>query len=356
MTVTKFQYQLERGSKKFLCPACGKKSFVRYVDSSTGRYLPEKYGRCDREDHCGYRLSPYKDHYRQDNANSWTNAPVRKEPENRPLIFIPDEVFKRTLKGYDKNIFLNNLMTGIPFPFDAPDVEKIISLYYLGTIGTAISFPYIDPDGNIRAIQVKEFDHNNHTTKTTWIHSIIEKHYRKNGNSLPQWLTDYQKQDSKISVPFGAHLLNKYPSNPLALVEAPKTCVYATLYSGLPEYGTYKPIFLAIGSLSYLNYDRCKILKNRDVILFPDLSEVGSSYDLWRFKAEELQKKITGSRFTVSSLIENLADESDRKKGNDLADFLIRLDWRKFRNDVPAPSGVQLICNLKELVKIGEGN
>lgn len=353
MAITRFQYQLERGSKKFPCPQCGKKSFVRYVDISTGQYLPEEYGRCDRQDHCGYHRNPYRGEYGQDNGNSWTDAPIKKKPEDKPLIFVPDEVFKRTLKGYDKNTFLNNLMTNVPFPFDASDIEKVISLYYLGTIGTAITFPYVDPDGNVRAIQVKEFDGDNHTVKTTWIHSIIENHYRINGKSLPQWLIDYKKQESKISTLFGAHLLKKYPSSPVALVEAPKTCVYGTLYFGLPEYGTYKPIFSAIGSLSYLNYDRCRILKNRDVILFPDLSEMGSSYDLWKNKAEELQKKITGSHWTVSSLIENLADEADRAKGYDLADFLIRLDWRKFRKDVPEPARVQPICTLKSLFEIG---
>ena len=54
-----------RASNKHICPNCGKKTFVRYVDSETGAYLGDLVGKCDREDKCGYHYSPamyFKDH------------------------------------------------------------------------------------------------------------------------------------------------------------------------------------------------------------------------------------------------------------------------------------------------------
>jgi len=57
----------------------------------------------------------------------------------------------------------------------------------------------------------------------------------KKNEPLPKWLEAYIRQDKRISCLFGEHLLSKYPNNPIALVEAPKTAVYGTLYFGFPE-------------------------------------------------------------------------------------------------------------------------
>ncbi len=61
--MNKHRYTLEKGSKKYHCPDCNKKTFVRYIDTETGDYLPEQYGRCDRESKCSYHLNPYLDGY-----------------------------------------------------------------------------------------------------------------------------------------------------------------------------------------------------------------------------------------------------------------------------------------------------
>lgn len=56
-----YKYGLEVGSRKHHCPACGKKTFVRYVFTGTKDYVGEEFGRCDRENNCGYHRLPGSD-------------------------------------------------------------------------------------------------------------------------------------------------------------------------------------------------------------------------------------------------------------------------------------------------------
>lgn len=54
----KYNYYLEKGSKKFNCPSCNKKTFVRYISNITNAYAKIIYGRCDRESKCQYHKYP----------------------------------------------------------------------------------------------------------------------------------------------------------------------------------------------------------------------------------------------------------------------------------------------------------
>ena len=340
------RYKLEKGSKKHFCPRCDKKRFVRCIDMETGEYLPNEYGRCDREAKCGYHLNPYKNGYakmiwkkEQGDAVNFKPKQPSYKPKPRPkkkTAFIPVSELKKTLQDYDKNIFVQNLLTKVEFPFDAEDVERVISLYRLGTNAEngAVCFPYIDSEQNIRAVQEKIFDATNHTDKskkyhTSWLHARLKYSQYKN-KPMPNWLQTYLNNDTIVSCLFGEHLLPKYPHNPVAIVEAPKTAIYGTLYFGFPEQPT-NLLWLSVFNLSSLTYERCKVLKGRDVYLFPDASEDGTAFNVWSKKSNEFQSKLNGTYFKVSDLLEKLATERDKEQGNDLADYLIIHNWRKYR-------------------------
>ena len=92
---TEHRYILEKSSKKCFCPNCGKKRFVRYIDTKTGNYLPEQYGRCDRESKCGYFLNPYKDGYAKSiweqekgNKTNWKPKQVKNVNAQKKLFFM----------------------------------------------------------------------------------------------------------------------------------------------------------------------------------------------------------------------------------------------------------------------------
>ncbi len=372
-----YRYILEKGSKKHHCPNCEKKRFVRYIDTQTGEYLPEQYGRCDRESKCSYHLNPYLDGYakaiqeqergnRSELPNNW--KPKRKKAIPQPTpepVFFDFETFKQTLQPerYEKNTFIQNLFYRVQFPFEVDEVTKVIQLYRLGTVANgyragAITFPFIDTKGNVRAVQVKQFDETNHTTGTDFLHSIIEKHHARNNKPLPEWLEAYIKQDKRISCLFGEHLLSKYPNKPVALVEAPKTAIYCWLYFNKSKFPIYNNcIWLAVGAKGYLNFDVAKILKGRFVYILPDLSKDGNTFREWEAKAKEYESRLPGTRFIFSDLLEQKATPLQREQGADIADVLILRDWRDFRKQPiqeqapqPEPEKVTKVTHQQNII------
>jgi hypothetical protein len=167
-------------------------------------------------------------------------------------------------------------------------------------------------------------------------------------------LEAYTKQDKRVSCLFGEHLLSRYPNNPIALVEAPKTAIYGSLYFGLPD--TSKDfIWLAVYNKSSFSIDKIEILKGRNVFVFPDLSKDGKTFIEWQTKAKDFEKQLTGTRFIFSDLLERLADEQDRDDGNDIADILIKQDWRLFRKveetsePQPEPKKLETVTTVEKI-------
>ncbi len=341
------------------CPKCNaKKHWQRYIDIQTGQVLPIEYGRCDNSQKCGHELNPYKEGYAKEvqlnenkksvNLVNLVNAKNKLNISNtisentpQPKTHIPSSVLKQSLQAdrYSQNTFIQNLINRSDYPFKTQDIEKIISLYYLGTISKgyrkgAVTLPFIDIDNNIHTIQVKQFDQNNHTTKTDFLHSIINKELTKIGREIPDWLKKYINQNKFVSCLFGEHLLKRYPNNPIALVEAPKTAIYCALYFGFPDESINNYIWLAVYNKSSFTFDKLKVLKGNYISTFPDLSVNGNTFLEWKKKASIIESQLPGTKFIFSDFLEKYAPEYDRCNGYDIADYLIKLDWKSFRKSL----------------------
>ncbi|MBM3454790.1 MAG: hypothetical protein FJX80_06535 [Bacteroidetes bacterium] len=302
---------------RYRCPTCQQrdKTFSRYIDTETGKHIQPTVGRCNRQSNCGYHYTPKQ--YFQDNNISFdthpTNKPRPVTPQPKPISFIPIEVFKASLKGHEANHFVQFLID----LFGVEIASQLVSRYFIATSkywDGATVFWQIDTKGNIRTgkimlyspttgKRVKEpFNHIN------WVHKALKQLEFE----LKQCL-------------FGEHLLID-KTKPVALVESEKTAVIASVY--LPQF-----IWVAVGSLSNLNAEKCSILKGRIVTLFPDLN----GFDKWNSKAKELSHLAT---FTVSDLLERKASEAERKQGFDLADYLIKHEYQEFA--LPEPEAAKL--------------
>ncbi|MFY0673533.1 MAG: hypothetical protein JXQ87_09010 [Bacteroidia bacterium] len=298
---TGFRYQLEKGSKKHHCPRCGKRSFVPYVDSETNQYLPEQYGRCDREIKCQYHLNPYNDDYHKTGRESEQSFKPFKpiKPKPKKVEFVDSKLLKNSLAQYEQNNFAKWLIDAI----GADGATRVIELYFIGTSkhwSGANIFWQIDQLGKVRTGKIMLYnatsgrrvkDPFNHIQ---WVHKGLN-------------IKDYKQ------VYFGSHLLAK-PENlnkPVAIVESEKTAVIASHYFN-------QFIWLACGGLQMISKERTAHLKGRDVVLWPDVN----CFDKWQAKAEQMG-------FKCSDFLELRASEADKEKGLDLADYLTRLNAKQ---------------------------
>lgn len=320
--MAQYPYKLDSSSKKFICPACGLKRFVRLKDSLSGEYLPEEFGRCDRESSCGYSKFPSI----QDSSSfskPWKSTPVIK------TYFIPDSIVMAA-KAYAINTnLIQNLLHRITYPIPLHRIRPVIDLYQLGGIkkGAAkgsICFPFIDYSGRVRAIQVRDFDKACHGMTPNTLPKLLYYHYQYTKSEIPNWLIDYQKNETQFSCFFGEQLLNQYPNNPVGIVEAPKTAVICTIYFGLPS-NTSNILWLAAYNKSSLNLRKFQPLKERKVILFPDQD----AYEGWSDKAREIRNAFPNLLLSISDYIRDYID-SKVCPGADLADILINEDYRLF--------------------------
>ncbi|MEO6704803.1 MAG: DUF6371 domain-containing protein [Ginsengibacter sp.] len=320
-----YRYILEpfNGMKsRHTCPGCNKRNeFSFYIDSKTGELLPDHFGKCNRLDKCGYHLNPYKNGYSEmiyeqekgEYKDTWrlTKPQPKPQPQTKEISFIPSNLFKQSLKNYERNNFVKFLIQ----VFGNDIAAGLISKYFIGTSKQwpgANIFWQVDIKGKIRSgkimlyspttgKRVKEpFDY------VAWVHTAIK-----------------QPEFQLRQIFFGEHLL-KNKKDPVAIVESEKTAISASVY--FPQF-----IWIAAGSLNGLNLEKCHVLKDRQVILYPDLSSTkpgkSTAFEKWSAKANEFSNI---AHFTVNDLLERKAGEHERKAAYDLADFLIKFDYKQF--------------------------
>lgn len=330
-----YRYSLEQGSKKHLCPGCGRKTFVRVVDSVTGKYLPESIGRCDRESKCGYQYTS-KDHFRDSTDGRWEaeheQTRLRRITMPRSSQGVPpgpalgdryravgpaveaDYLELRhllaTIGNYGHNSFVQFLTELLPSSPEA--VSDAVKEYRIGTYDDWTSFPVISRHGKFCKAKLMKFDpatgkRLKDKNGRSLIHSLQAK-LKESGLITPDFETDKD-------VFFGEHLLSKYPKWPIAIVESEKTAVIASICRGVfPDI-----IWLASGSKQWLNTARLERLgRDRSVILYPD----ADGYERWQEIAADASRR--GCLVKVSGLIERQATEEEKANQADIADYLIR--------------------------------
>ena len=175
-------------------------------------------------------------------------------------------------------------------------------------------FWQIDYDGHPRTAHYMKYKENGHRLKenegkyvTDWLHSLLSR------GGYKQYY-DEEKQTHRLCL-FGEHLLRKYPTATVKLVESEKTAILmAIAYGNNPM-----QVWLACCGASNLTRERLRplIQQHRNVVLYPDRDGI----DLWKQKAEAIYY----DRLTIDTKpVKEWWRECDGPKA-DIADVVLRM-------------------------------
>ena len=297
------RYILEKynGSKtRFDCPKCnGKKTFTKYIDIELNEYLGDHVGRCNKVDKCEYHFKPkqfFADN--KDYTQIYKPQQIKVAPPKKPMFTIPIEQLDATLTKYDNNNFALILLK----LFDYNEAVKLLTLYEIGTSKKwdgATIFWQIDAYGIVRTGKIMLYNiETNKRVKQPYDHiSWVHKDILTDTHELKQCF-------------FGEHLINKFKSKPIAIVESEKSAIICSYF--LPDY-----IWLSAGNINGLSIEKFKVLSGRKVVLFPDLNK---GFEIWQQKANEF-KNI--AEVSISDYLQRIATTEQQTNGLDLADYLI---------------------------------
>ena len=293
----RYQYQLARRGK-WICPECGRKTFVCYVDAD-GHVLDENVGKCDRADNCAHHYTPRQ--YFEDHQAIGIVKPRRS---SRPIFqaqpratYIDTDIFKRSVTATMSH--RNNLVDYLKTVFDVEIVNRMISDYSIGTSRHwqgATVFWQVDQFRKVRRGKIMQYNAiNGKRIKEPFAHvTSVHKVMNLGDNQPPQCL-------------FGLRLLQAYPGMTVGIVESEKTAIIA---SGI--FGDCIP--LACGGCGMLTAAMCEPLRGRDVILFPD----NGKFQEWSEKGKQMRHLF--GRLRVADIMEREAINP----GDDIGDLIVQ--------------------------------
>ena len=285
----RYKYTLDKSSKKFTCPKCHKKTFVKYIETETGNYVNDITGRCDRETNCNYHSKS-----KGENKNTFEVVFV---PKPKPSFYNYDLV-NQSKCNYEQNNFVKFLQT----IFTDSEVEQAIRKYSIGTSkywNGATVFWQID---NLQRVR--------HGKILQYVCDTGKRFKNKNGKALIQSVRAVLqlKNFNLYQCLFGLHLIDNSFCKTIAIVESEKTAIIMSLFK-------HKYIWIATGGKGFFKNDMLLPIKTYNIVAFPDKGE----HKDWFHKSIELN--LIGYRIEVNNWLEN----SNYKIGTDLADVYINL-------------------------------
>lgn len=293
----------KRRSKVRFCP-CGK-------SNKDGKFAP--YEGYEDKGYCHSCDKYFPVHEEQAEGEEKGEQRPFSPPRPRKESFIGSEYLEASLKGYDKNNFVQFLIR----TFGESKAMQAVKLYKVGTSRRwqgANIFWQIDHDNKIRSGKIMVYDSSTgkRQNKNSWVHSVLK-------------LEDFDLNQCL----FGSHLITSDHSKSIGIVESEKTAIIASIL--MPEL-----IWLASGGKAGLKASKVKFLANRNIILFPDLSKPADKvncYQLWKDTAKELKECIHAINIQVSDYLETRATDEEKSEGLDIADYFLKWEWENEENE-----------------------
>jgi hypothetical protein len=357
-----FKYTLDKGSKKYLCPNCTKKTFVKYVETDTGNYLTDDFGKCDREQNCKYQKAPPKGtkcyfvpilslKSISDKATKITDANgiINIIPKSQILeqtkndCWITEWFLKNSTIQYASNeakyfystvsSFVNEVKEVVQpqqakytfhslellneMYFEKPQIDNLTEYlklrFAIDEVTNAMQNYFITGTNHFWSNSTVFWQINDkeqiQACKIMQYDRFTGKRIKEPYNHI-NWLhkaTDEPDFNLNQCL-FGLHRINEDYQKTIAIVESEKTAIIMSIL--LPHY-----IWIATGSKGNFKFEMLKPIKKRNIVSYPDKGE----YNNWLNKATELNA--IGFKIAVSDLIE----QTEYENGFDLADYYLNL-------------------------------
>ena len=278
-----FRYQLDRSSRKYVCPRCDQKRFVRMVDAETGDLCEERFGRCDREQSCGYFLHPNQDRPLQFGTPEPAHTKATQRTDTH-FDIVQESIFQQSIAHLSRTTLFLWLST----KFGTQTATNVCTAYGVGANPfnpAQTAFWQIDAQCNKRTAELIVYCSNGKRDRRidpNWIHAELKKRSLIKSFNLRQCA-------------YGVHLLAKDAHKKVCVVEGAKTAI--VLSAHFPEY-----LWLGTPGAHGLNQDLMQLLDRERTLLVPDAG------------FENVWHKKVGGRFQImntNDLISNGADLAD---------------------------------------------
>jgi hypothetical protein len=239
------KWNLEKGSRKWHCPECKKKTLKRYQWEGTTDYVGDDFGRCDRENNCGYHRLPNKE----------VSEPLT--PNLRPKLPPPTQLFpngqylEKIRKARDTNF--HGFMIGLGIP------DSHLEKWGVGGHWKFTTFESRDVNGVVLNVKHVAYTAEGKRDKSVgtggepqFIPYYLGKSYLKNQKieTDAAKLEDWQDYYRFARCFYGEHLWDKEKDT--CLVESEKTAVVASYF--FPEYN-----WLATGGNNGMLYEQFEL-------------------------------------------------------------------------------------------------
>lgn len=327
----------KHSSLNLICPSCGKKEFVPFIDLLTGEAVDDKRcGVCERKINCGYSMSPrewaekYAPPRERLPKEQWLAQQRQREKEAEELRRQAAERKANSFKPYamtqppkvqaylDRMAALckqthspNNTLMDYLYTI-GPSKEEVDAAFDRYRIGSTkerkVIYWQIDRDERVRTGKIMNYGSDGHRVRienANWVHCQDGTGLASKEQLAPQCL-------------FGEHLIGELIANPpsdgenlaMGVLESEKSAIILSILC--PDI-----VWLATGGMDNFKAEMLEVIKPFDVMVLPD----ADALEIWSKKVEQFN--LDGYRLIIPDWYRAMCTPEAKARKMDIADFLL---------------------------------
>ena len=324
-----------------ICPNCGKKEFVPFIDLLTGEAVDDtRCGVCERKINCGYSMSPseWAEKYAPPREwlpkEQWIALQRQREKETEQIRHqLAQREAERKANSFDPYAKIQppkvqaylDRMAALCKQMHSPDNTLMDYLYAIGPskeevdaafkryrIGSTkdryVIYWQIDRCEMVRTGKIMDYDNDGHRKKekgANWVHCQDGTGLATKDQLAPQCL-------------FGEHLIGELIANPptdgkkprVGVLESEKSAIILSILC--PDI-----IWLATGGMDNFNAEMLEVIKPFDVFVYPD----ADALDIWSKKVEQFNRD--GYHLYIPDWYREKCTPEAREKKMDIVDMML---------------------------------